>query len=130
MYQSNEAKIKKENPSLLPGRGQGPRSASSRPRSPSRHNTHVNSTREHCSSAGTVARQQSLLPHLTPLDPSCHITRPLEYNCVDDFILGKGSSVGHAYVCLSQSAKSSKMEMVDPTISYLVSTIKYKETVI
>jgi hypothetical protein len=48
------------------------------------------------------------------------ITRPLEYHCVDDFILGKGSSVGHAYVCLSQSAKSSKLEMVDPTISYLV----------
>jgi len=39
MYQSNQARIKKENPSLLPGRGQVPQPASSRPRSSScRHN--------------------------------------------------------------------------------------------
>ena len=30
MYQSNQARIKKENPSLLPGRGKGPRGRPSR----------------------------------------------------------------------------------------------------
>jgi len=36
MYQSNEARIKKEIPSLLPGRGQTPRGQLSHPRNPSR----------------------------------------------------------------------------------------------
>jgi hypothetical protein len=55
MYQSNQARIEKEIPSLLLGRGQGPWPASSRPRCPSRCILGVNSTRGYCSSTGTVA---------------------------------------------------------------------------
>jgi len=65
MYQSNEAKIKKEIPSLLLGRGQGPRPASSLPC--------VNSTRGYRSAAGTVAS-----PSL-PLKPSSHVTNLLKH---------------------------------------------------
>ena len=55
MYQSYQARIKKKNPSLLPGRGQGLRPASSRTLSPSyRHNIRVNSTHGYCRTPATV----------------------------------------------------------------------------
>jgi len=66
MYRSNQAKIKKEIPSLLLGRGQGPRPASSLPRSPSRHNHGREQYPLHCSATGTVARPSSPLPQLSP----------------------------------------------------------------
>ena len=66
MYRSNQARIKKEIPSLLLGRGQGPRPASSLPHSPSRHNYGHEQYPLHCSSAGTVARPSLPLP-LNPL---------------------------------------------------------------
>jgi len=52
MYQSNQARIKKENPSLLPGRGQTPRVRLSL----TLVAIPMNSTR------GTVARQPPSLP--------------------------------------------------------------------
>ena len=70
MYQSNQARIKKEIPSLLPGRGQTPRCRISLTLAA----LAVNSPR------GTVAprvlyrvsRRRS--PRLSPLNPSSHIT--------------------------------------------------------
>ena len=60
MYQSNQARIKKEIPSLLPGRGQGPRPVSSLPR--------VNSTRGGgCYAAAGAAREREGRPGALPM---------------------------------------------------------------
>ena len=65
MYQSNQARIKKEIPSLLPGRGQTPRGRLSLTLAA----LAVNSTRGYSSAAGTVARQPPSLPSPLPLNP-------------------------------------------------------------
>ena len=62
MYRSNQARIKKKIPSLLLGRGQGPRPASSLPRSPSHHNYGREQYPLHCSAAGTIARPFTASP--------------------------------------------------------------------
>jgi len=65
MYQSNQARIKKENPSLLPSRGQGPRPVSSHPRSPSRrHNIRRASQSElpHNNLVSEMPGQDEMLP--------------------------------------------------------------------
>jgi len=64
MYQSNQARIKKENPSLLPGHGQTPRGRLSLTLAA----LAMNSTRGYCSAAGTVTRQPPSLPSPLPLN--------------------------------------------------------------
>ena len=68
MYRSNQAKIKKKIPSLLLGRGQGPRPASDLPRTPSRHNHGREQHPIYCST-----RRRLSLSSL-PLNPSSHVT--------------------------------------------------------
>ena len=64
MYQSNQARIKKEIPSLLPGRGQTPRCRISLTLAA----LAVNSTRGYCSASAAVA------PLASPSQSSTHIT--------------------------------------------------------
>jgi len=70
MYRSNQARIKKEIPSLLLGRGQGPRPASSLPRSPSRHNYGREQYPLRCSEAGTVAQRSGYCSPTVAASPS------------------------------------------------------------
>ena len=68
MYRSNQARIKKKIPSILLGRGQGPRPASSLPSSPSRYNYGREQYPLYCSTTGTVAACRRLSLSSLPLN--------------------------------------------------------------